>query len=171
VLFTFKYVGKTCRISLPRSKIFFSTSYQQKEQCSQRSDSTGMYSTREGLKLWSVHPFRDPCNASEVVISRMDEPGPFTTPATHAPSIASTRRRVSHFLNSISTGLNLRGRQICISLFALNRFVTVADDNIRWVAAEAKVHQISCRRRSSMGAFELPMNWSNRYSPIWALEP
>lgn len=142
-----------------------------KEHCSQRSDSTGTYPTREGLKLWSVRPFRDPCHASEVVISRMDEPGPFTTPAMHASSIASTCRSVSHSLNSFSTGLVLRGRHICVSRFALNRSVMVADDNIRWVAAEAKVHQISCRRLSSMGAFELPMNWSHHCIPVWALEP
>jgi hypothetical protein len=44
----------------------------------------------EGMKLWSVRAFCHPCNASEVVISRVDEPGPSLTPATHASSITLT---------------------------------------------------------------------------------
>jgi hypothetical protein len=45
-------------------------------------------------------PVYDPCTLElgfEVVISRVDVPGPSLTPATHASSIALTRRSMSHF--------------------------------------------------------------------------
>ena len=76
---------------------------------SQRSDSIGTY-RRGGNEALVGACVCHPCNASEVVISRMDEPGPSLTPAAHASSITLTQQSVSHFSTAFCQACLLQKR-------------------------------------------------------------